>query len=124
MVENIADYKNNETRFVLVRKDAAGYDESKTYKTSLLIFEGADKPGVLSGILSGFSSRGINLMSIMSRPTKEMLGRYHFFIDIEGHYSEGRIKEALTEIGKENTVKLLGSYPKAAGAIDIGGDVR
>jgi len=119
VVENIADYTNNQTRFILISNTAAEYDPAKSYKTSLLIFEGTDKPGVLSNILTAFSSRSINLVSIMSRPTKEMFGRYHFFIDIEGHCTDPQIQQALDEIRHENTVRLLGSYPKAVNAIDL-----
>ena len=83
VIENVADYPNNQTRFVVVEKSPARHDPAKSYKTSLLIYESVDRAGILSEILTAFSSRGINLVSIMSRPTKEVLGRYHFFIDIE-----------------------------------------
>ncbi|MBN1766591.1 MAG: DUF362 domain-containing protein, partial [Sedimentisphaerales bacterium] len=119
IIENINDYSNNQTRFIVIHKEPAVYLPSRTYKTSLLIFESVDKPGVLSSILTAFSSRQINMVSIMSRPTKEMLGRYHFFIDIEGHIQEDHIRAALQEIEKENSVKMLGSYPKAAQPLDI-----
>lgn len=119
VIENIADYQNNQTRFIVISKTLAEYDPERSYKTSLLIFEGTDKPGVLSNILTAFSSREINLVSIMSRPTKEMFGRYHFFIDIEGHHSDPNIQQAMDEIKKENTVRMLGSYPKAVSVTEI-----
>lgn len=119
IIRDISDHSNNQTRFITIAPNPTEYDHSVDYKTSLLVVESVDKPGVLSNILSAFSKRNINLVSIMSRPTKEMLGRYHFFIDVEGHYEESRIKESIFEIEKENTIRILGSYPKAQKLIDI-----
>jgi prephenate dehydratase len=113
VIEHIADRTNNLTRFITIAPEPAPHDPALDYKTTLLIVESVDRPGMLSEILSGFAKRDINLVSIMSRPTKEMLGRYHFFIDIEGHVSEPRIRETLDEVMRENTIRLLGSYPKA-----------
>ncbi len=113
VIENIADRSNNMTRFIAVGKDLPFFDPARDYKTTILVIESTDRPGVLSDVLQAFATRGINLVSIMSRPTKEMMGRYHFFIDVEGHSDEVRIREALEEVKKENTIKLLGAYPKA-----------
>ncbi|MDY6865539.1 MAG: prephenate dehydratase domain-containing protein [Halobacteriota archaeon] len=118
IIQNISDHSNNQTRFITIAPTPSEYDPSVKYKTSLLVFESVDRPGILSDILSTFSRRDINLVSIMSRPTKEMLGRYHFFIDVEGYYEEPRINEALLELEKENTIRMLGSYPKAQKLID------
>ncbi len=119
LIPNISDHPNNRTRFIAVAPNPSLYDPSLKYKTSLLVVESVDRPGVLSDILFAFSKRDINLVSIMSRPTKEMLGRYHFFIDVEGYCEEPRIKDAILEIEKENTIRMLGSYPKANPVFEI-----
>ncbi len=114
-VDNINDYRNNQTRFVVLAKRTkeCPYEPGADYKTSLIVLDDNDYPGLLVNILSSFSSRGINLSSIMSRPTKDLMGRYHFFIDIDGHVKDGSVSDALTEIEKMNRLKILGSYRKA-----------
>ena len=52
------------------------------------------------------------MTKIESRPTKEKLGNYYFFIDIEGHFGDNEIKECLKEIEEVSSLKFLGSYPK------------
>ena len=52
------------------------------------------------------------MTKIESRPTKEKLGNYYFFIDLEGHIVEPKIKDCLEEISKLSTLKFLGSYPR------------
>ncbi len=102
-----------QVRFIGVAPAAPAVIPGRVYKTSLVIIEGVDRPGMLSHILNAFATRSINLVSIMSRPTRGQLGRYHFFIDIEGHPDSPPIQAALAEVRLENEIKLLGSYPKA-----------
>jgi prephenate dehydratase len=120
--EDVNDYPNNTTRFIVLGTTDAPFDKHRAYKTSLVIVEGMDRPGMLSDILQAFAGHNINLVSIMSRPTKELIGKYHFFVDFEGHTAMPHVREALREIRKFNDVKLLGSYPVAGGrwAVDGG----
>jgi len=110
-IENVTDSQENETRFVMLSRKAINYDINKSYKTSIVIMDAMNKSGVLSNILNEFSQKGINLTSIISRPTKKKLGKYYFFIDIDGYYPENKIiKQAIDKIGESNLVKVLGSY--------------
>lgn len=109
--ENIQSGKKDETRFVcLGREDseATGND-----KTSIVFYTAEDRPGILNEILSEFAERGINLTKIESRPSKEALGDYLFFIDFEGHRNDPQVSQTLDELGgKVATLKVIGSYPK------------
>jgi prephenate dehydratase len=109
---NIQDYRDNQTRFVVLghgQPKPTGHD-----KTSIVCFIKEDRPGSLLEILQEFASRNINLTKIQSRPTREALGDYFFFIDFEGHYLDSLVAEALKELKKKlRKIKLLGSYPQA-----------
>lgn len=110
LASHINDYKENQTRFVVLTKQ----DHAPTGrdKTSMAFSTLRDRPGGLYEILGEFAGRGINLTRIESRPSRKMLGDYVFFIDLEGHRSEKRIAEALTNVRKKASFfKLLGSYP-------------
>jgi prephenate dehydratase len=49
---------------------------------------------------------------IESRPAKNQLGRYIFFVDVAGHRDDDDLKDAITMIRKKTSFfKLLGSYP-------------
>ena len=72
-----------------------------------------DAPGVLYEALGEFAQRGINLVKIESRPTKQSLGQYLFLIDCDGHQTDSVVREAIEAIRGENrSVKVLGSYPR------------
>ena len=112
LAPDIEDRRENSTRFVLVGRDAV--PPTGTDKTSVVCFIAKDRPGALLAILHEFSDRGINLTKLESRPTKERLGEYCFFIDIEGHGDEDEVKHALQSLRtKILDVKVMGSYPRA-----------
>jgi prephenate dehydratase len=112
LANDVADRGENQTRFVLVGRGVpapSGHD-----KTTIVCFQRKDQPGSLLSILQEFAARAINLTKIESRPTKNGLGDYCFFIDCDGHVSDEVVADALRNIvAKHAEVKFLGSYPVA-----------
>ncbi|MFA5104429.1 MAG: prephenate dehydratase [Candidatus Margulisiibacteriota bacterium] len=111
--KDITDYHDNTTRFIILSKtDSKPTGEDKT---SIVFSILADRPGGLYSILGEFSSRGINLTKIESRPSKKALGDYFFFVDMDGHRTDKDVAQALSDIvNKVAFIKILGSYPKGA----------
>ena len=112
VAENVEDSDENRTRFVFVSRDEAPQDLDATYKTSLVCGIAQDQPGSLLMILSEFAYRFVNLTKVESRPSKEALGHYIFFIDMEGRSGDPAIAAALKCLTcKLPWMKVLGSYP-------------
>jgi len=111
LLDDIKTGEKNKTRFLRIAKqdnERTGHD-----KTSIVFATKADRPGILHEILGEFASRKINLTKIESRPSKRALGDYLFFVDLEGHREDGKVKEALRDIQKSTAMfKIIGSYPK------------
>jgi prephenate dehydratase len=115
--EGIEDEPGNVTRFLWlssrheVPEPDPGY--GGTWKTSLAFAElGADHSGALVDALIEFSDRGINMVRIESRPMRRELGRYRFFIDIEGSEESDEVAAAIAGLKtKAEWVRVLGSYP-------------
>jgi len=109
---NIQDIDNNKTRFVVLSKK--DHEITGNDKTSILFSLFEDNPGGLHDILGIFAKNLINLTKIESRPSKEGLGKYIFFVDFEGHRNEKKLKNVLNIIKtKTSFTKVLGSYPIA-----------
>ena len=109
---NIEDFKDNQTRFVLVGKTKA--KRTGRDKTSIACFIKEDKPGILLQILQEFAFRKINLTKIQSRPTRKALGQYYFWIDLEGHVQDEPLADAVNCLKcKLRDVRFLGSYPRS-----------
>lgn len=113
--ENIHDYPNNDTRFIVLAKDESLVrlkQETNVEKTSLLITLPEDKAGVLHQVLSAFSWRKMNLSKIESRPMKTGLGNYFFIIDVDEPYDDALfpgVQGELEALGCK--VTMLGTYP-------------
>jgi prephenate dehydratase len=121
-VEDVAD---NETRFVWLARAgtapggprvlAGGPPPLGPWKTAVVFWGvGSEAPGWLVACLSEFAQRGVNLTRIESRPRKQGLGRYMFFVDMEGHEQDAAIGDALNGLrGHVERLKVLGSFPAA-----------
>lgn len=109
----VEDDSENVTRFVLVAPQRipapTGHD-----KTTVVVFQQADRPGSLLAILAEFAARAINLTRLESRPARSGFGDYCFLMDLEGHIADEVVADALRSLHAEQArCKFLGSYPAA-----------
>lgn len=111
VARDIEDEPNNTTRFlVLSQEDAAPSGRDKTS----LVLSTKNKPGTLLELLTPFARNGISLTKLESRPVRNGLWEYVFFIDIEGHRSDAVVQDTLAAVEPHTTLlKVLGSYPMA-----------
>ncbi len=111
LASHIEDEANNTTRFIIIGRQqpqATGAD-----KTSLLL-SADNQPGALYRILAPFNEYGISMMHIESRPSRQRLWEYVFFIDIEGHQDDAQVARALEDLRLQvRYLRVLGSYPRA-----------
>jgi prephenate dehydratase len=112
--DGVDDEEGNVTRFVWIAP--AGTVEQAgegPWRTTLIFSElGEDHPGALVDALTVFSAGGVNLTRIESRPQRKELGRYMFFIDLEGSVADPAVSKAIAELrDKAESVRVLGSYP-------------
>jgi len=109
LARNIQDADNNFTRFIVIAKSDS--ERTGNDKTSI-IFSTENRPGSLYRVLDIFNLWDINMTRIESRPAKDQLGRYIFFVDIIGHRDDDDIRDALTMVKRKTSFfKFLGSYP-------------
>jgi chorismate mutase/prephenate dehydratase len=111
IVGNIEDEPDNTTRFLVIGK--RNVPASGTDKTSMLV-SASNKSGSLHAMLEPFAKNKISMTRIESRPSRQGMWNYVFFIDIEGHAEDVNVTHALKELKEAaSVVKVLGSYPKA-----------
>lgn len=111
LAENIEDDPKNTTRFLVLGKhDVAASGEDKTS----LAISTKNKPGAMVDLLEPLSRHGVSMTKLESRPSKQGLWDYVFYIDIEGHQTDEKVKAALVDLNdRASVVKVLGSYPVA-----------
>ena len=120
LAEQTGDNESAVTRFVVVGVPGTMPAPTGADKTSLVVHLPSNEAGALLEMLEQFAARGVNLSRIESRPLGDLLGRYSFSIDAEGHLAEERVADALIGLHRVCPhVRFLGSYPRADGAATV-----
>lgn len=107
--ECISDESNNYTIFLLIKRGAP----EKDVPTDRIFFSMTcrHEVGALVRMLSILSENGLNMTKIESRPIKDRVWEFRFFIEIEGDYSSPAVRSALDKVsGRASSFKLLGCY--------------
>jgi prephenate dehydratase len=137
LAAGVEDVPGNETRFVwLAQGDvpgqpsvggadggpiAGGTDGRASargaFKTAIVFWgAGTERPGWLVACLSAFAERGVNLTRIESRPRRQGLGSYMFFVDMEGQVDDPHVQQGLAAVRQHvEVVRVIGSFPAARG---------
>ena len=111
LAENIEDDAKNTTRFlVLGAHDVAPSGHDKTS----LVMTSKNTPGAMVQLLEPLARHGVSMTKFESRPSKQGLWDYVFFVDIDGHQHDAKVQAALAECEQRASfLKVLGSYPAA-----------
>ncbi len=109
LAEEIQDFSQNVTRFLVISKQIPA--QTKNDKTSIIVSI-RDKVGALYEMLLPIKKYKVNMTKIESRPSKKKAWDYYFYIDFEGHVKNPGIQKMLAEMEKKvKFIKVLGSYP-------------
>lgn len=112
LAEDIEDVAGNTTRFAVI----GHADSSRTGndKTSLM-FEIEHRPGGLADALAIPKKQKLNLTWIESFPLPGEERGYIFFVELEGHRDDLRVRRAISALERRcKRVVILGSYASAA----------
>lgn len=88
VMEHIIGEVHDETRFVLLSKIGPILPRINNLSCSIVITPKIDKPGLLYSILKRFSKNKINLKAILSRPRKDIMGKYIFYMEIDLSFND------------------------------------
>ena len=107
LAQGVNQSDTNSTRFIIVtnqkifRKDAG--------KISICL-EVPHESGSLYHMLSHFIYNNLNMTKIESRPIEDRNWEYRFFIDFEGNFADGAVKNALRGLRDEaRNLRILGN---------------
>lgn len=114
--ENIEDFANNVTRFVVLSRDKASQSDPFDHPITTMSFDLGRNPGKLHCVLSSFAENAINITRIESYISRETFASSSFMIDFEGTQDQAGVKRTFSELKKyANAVQLFGTYESARG---------
>jgi chorismate mutase / prephenate dehydratase len=116
LVDDVTDYQRNFTRFVVIGHDIARKAERNR---TIISFNLPDSTGSLYRALAPLHEEKINMRGIESRPDRNQVWNYIFFIDLEGHADDANVRNAFEKLkGLTSGFRILGSYPVEKGPED------
>jgi chorismate mutase/prephenate dehydratase len=118
LAENIEDQPHNVTRFAVIGERAE--DRTGRDKTTLML-RLSNQAGALAKAVAAFEKFGVNMTWIESFPIPGPVVKgddsnpsYLFFVDVEGHVNDARVRQALDVVRKRcERLDIIGSYPRS-----------
>lgn len=111
LANRIEDDPRNTSRFLIIGPEDA--PPSGLDKTSMLL-SCRNEAGGLYRLLTPLAEHQISMTRIESRPSRQGVWDYVFFVDLSGHRDEPTVAAALNQLkASANLFKVLGSYPEA-----------
>jgi chorismate mutase/prephenate dehydratase len=109
LAENIEDNPGNTTRFAVIGDLApprTGNDRTA------MMFQVEHRPGALAEAMNIFKRNRVNLTWIESFPIPNSERAYLFFVEMEGHEGDARLRRAVRALKRKALrLEILGSFP-------------
>lgn len=109
LAEQIEDNPSNSTRFAVIGDEPS--PRTGDDRTAML-FQVEHRPGALAEALGIFKRNRVNLTWLESFPIPESDRAYLFFVEMEGHECDARLRRAVTSLRRRALrLEILGSFP-------------
>jgi len=109
LAHGIQTIKDNFTRFIALGREPMPRREGEA--KTMLVMATAHQPGSLHKCLGVLAANNINLLKLESRPSRQRIWEYVFYLDFEGHRDDPPVRRALADLaGYTIFCKVLGSF--------------
>ena len=110
--KNINQNKNNSTRFACFSRSLnKSVHSNKNDENFILVFTVRNEAGSLAKTLNIISSNGFNMRNLRSRPMKNSMWKYYFYVEIEGNVFTESGNDLLVQLKTVcDDLKLVGTY--------------
>lgn len=108
---SINDALTNTTRFAIMSKFRAPSKGTKANDHFIIMYTVPNKAGALASSLNLIGAHGFNMRTLKSRPMKELMWSYYFFVELDGNIDSSEAKDMISQLNSIcDKVKVLGSY--------------
>ena len=110
---DINEDKSNTTRFAIFSRVANRRAGNDAGTHSILLFTVRNEAGALAKAIDVIGNHGFNMRTLRSRPMKELLWQYYFYVEAEGEVQTEAGKLMMEELGEFcDRLKFAGTYVK------------
>ena len=110
---NLNASRSNTTRFAVFSRSEKRHQSAEMGSHFILVFTVRNEAGALARAVDVIGRYGFNMRTLRSRPMKELLWQYYFYLEAEGdvHTPEGETMMRALSVFCDR-LKLVGSYSK------------
>ena len=110
--KNINASRNNTTRFAAFsRVQNLPNRTAKMGEHFILVFTVKNEAGALANALNIIGSHGFNMRTLRSRPMKELMWNYYFYVELDGNINTTDGTDMLKQLSSMcDRLKLVGAY--------------
>ena len=110
---DINESKSNSTRFAIFSKVANKRIAKDSGVHSILLFTVRNEAGALAKAIDVIGRHGFNMRTLRSRPMKELLWQYYFYVEVEGNVQSEAGSSLIESLGEFcDKLKFAGTYIK------------
>ena len=110
---DINENRSNSTRFAIFSRVANKKIGKETGIHSILLFTVRNEAGALAKAVDVIGKYGFNMRTLRSRPMKELLWQYYFYVEVEGNIQTEEGTSLMEELGEFcDRLKFAGTYIK------------
>ncbi|MBE6536465.1 MAG: chorismate mutase [Ruminococcaceae bacterium] len=111
--KNINESRTNTTRFATFSRSEHKHNDTSSGVYSIILFTVRNEAGALAKALDIIGKHNFNMRTLRSRPMKELMWEYYFYIEAEGNISSKEGKRMIEDLEEYCAkVKVVGSYRK------------
>ena len=110
---DINESRSNTTRFAVFSRTSNKRVGHESGVHSILVFTVRNEAGALAKAIDVIGSYGFNMRSLKSRPMKELLWQYYFYVETEGNIQTDKGANMMEALGEYcDKLKFVGTYIK------------
>jgi len=110
---DINETRTNTTRFAVFSRVANKRINREGGVHSIMLFTVRNEAGALAKAVEVIGNHGFNMRTLRSRPMKELLWEYYFYVEVEGDIQTERGYSMMEELGEFcDRLKFAGTYIK------------
>lgn len=108
---NINASRSNTTRFAVFSRSRNEQSKTDARVRSILFFTVKNKAGALAKAVDVIAKHGFNMGVLRSRPMKELMWQYYFYVETEGDLGSENGKKMMEELKNHcDRLKSVGGY--------------
>ena len=108
---NINASRTNTTRFAVFSRSEHAHSSSEMGLHTIMLFTVRNEAGALAKAIDIIGKHGFNMRALRSRPMKELLWQYYFYVEAEGNINSESGKEMQKELAMCcDRLKIVGTF--------------